>query len=106
MEKRVDSKGRWRNVIVSFRVSPEENKDLNRRVKLSGLTKQDYIISRISERDVIVQWNTRVHKALRDRMDEVISELRSAGAECVTDVFLDDVKLIAKIYGDMKEGCE
>lgn len=103
MEKRVDRKGRWRNVIVSFRVSPEENEDLNRRVKLSGLTKQDYIISRISERDVIVQGNTRVHKALRDRMDEIISELRSVGAECVTDEFLDDIKLVAKIYGDMKE---
>lgn len=103
MEKRVDRKGRWRNVIVSFRVSPEENEALNRRVKLSGLTKQDYIISRISERDVIVQGNTRVHKALRDRMDEIISELRSVGAECVTDEFLDDIKLVAKIYGDMKE---
>lgn len=103
MEKRVDRKGRWRNVIVSFRVSTEENEDLNRRVKLSGLTKQDYIISRISERDVIVQGNTRVHKALRDRMDEMISELRSVGAECVTDEFLENVKLVAKIYGDMKE---
>lgn len=103
MEKRVDRKGRWRNVIVSFRVSPEENEALNRRVKLSGLTKQDYIISRISECDVIVQGNTRVHKALRDRMDEIISELRSVGAECVTDEFLEDVKLVAKIYGDMKE---
>ena len=103
MEKRVDRKGGWRNVIVSFRVSPEENEALNRRVKLSGLTKQDYIISRISECDVIVQGNTRVHKALRDRMDEIISELRSVGAECVTDEFLEDVKLVAKIYGDMKE---
>lgn len=49
MDKNVDKKGRWRNVIVSFRMSPEERDDLNVRVKLSGLTKQDYVIKRLLE---------------------------------------------------------
>lgn len=50
MDKNIDKKGRWRNVIVSFRMSPEERDDLNARVKLSGLTKQDYVIKRLLER--------------------------------------------------------
>lgn len=54
MDKNIDKKGRWRNVIVSFRMSPEERDDLNARVKLSGLTKQDYVIKRLLEREVIV----------------------------------------------------
>ena len=39
MYKTLDNKGRWRNVIISFRMSPQERDDLNVRVKLSGLTK-------------------------------------------------------------------
>lgn len=53
MDKSLDNKGRWQNVIISFRMSPQERDDLNVRVKLSGLTKQDYIIKRLSERAVI-----------------------------------------------------
>ena len=37
MDKSLDNKGRWRNVIISFRMSPQERDDLNVRVKLSGL---------------------------------------------------------------------
>ena len=46
MEKVLDSHGRWRNRIVSFRVSEEEAKIINDKVALSGLTKQEYIIRR------------------------------------------------------------
>lgn len=34
MYKTLDNKGRWRNVIISFRMSPQERDDLNVRVKL------------------------------------------------------------------------
>lgn len=43
-EKRVDKKKRWRNVVVAFRMSPEEAEELNVQVALSGLSKQDYLI--------------------------------------------------------------
>ena len=43
-EKRLDAKNRWRNVVVAFRMSPEEAQELNVKVALSGLSKQDYII--------------------------------------------------------------
>ena len=76
MDKNVDKKGRWRNVIVSFRMSPEERDDLNVRVKLSGLTKQDYIIKRLLEREVIVIPSSRLYKAMREQMTEILSELK------------------------------
>ena len=43
-EKRLDAKNRWRNVVVAFRMSPEEAQELNVKVALSGLSKQDYIM--------------------------------------------------------------
>ena len=42
--KNRDRCNRWRSKTVSFRVSLEENEQLNTFVKLSGMTKQDYII--------------------------------------------------------------
>lgn len=44
-EKNRDNKNRWRNVTIAFRMSPEENEELNLRVKLCGYqTRQEYII--------------------------------------------------------------
>ena len=101
--KNLDNKNRWRNVIVSFRVSPEESEDLNRRVKLSGLNKQDYIIKRLSERDVIVQGNPRVFKALRNQMTEILTELRRIEtASEVSDEFLAILEVVAKTYNGLE----
>lgn len=76
MEKKLDHNGRWRNRIVAFRVSDEEAKLLNDLVALSGLTKQDYIMRRLLCRDVIVQGNPRVYKALKNQMSAIYEELK------------------------------
>ena len=101
--KNLDKKNRWRSVIVSFRVSPEESEDLNRRVKLSGLNKQDYIIKRLSERDVVVQGNPRVFKALRNQMTEILLELRRIeSASEISDEFLAILEVVAKTYNGLE----
>ena len=46
-EKRLDAKNRWRNVVVAFRMSPEEAQELNVKVTLSGRSILDYIILRL-----------------------------------------------------------
>ena len=53
-KKNLDRKGRFRNKIVSVRMSEEEAKLLDRRVLLSGLTKQDYIINSILDKEIAV----------------------------------------------------
>ena len=45
-------------------------------VALSGLTKQDYITRRLLCRDVVVQGNPRVYKALKNQMDAIYEELK------------------------------
>ena len=62
-KKNYDNHNRWRNKTVAFRVSAEEDLQLETLVKLTGLTKQDYIIRRLLERDVVVQGNPKVYKA-------------------------------------------
>ena len=102
--KNLDNKHRWRNKTVAFRVSPEEDARLETAVRLSGLTKQDYITRRLLERDVVVQGNPRVYKALRDELAAVLDELRRIEAgNCVDDGLLETIDLIACIMDGMKE---
>ena len=102
--KNVDQYNRLRSVTVGFRVSPEESDLLNRAVALSGLTKQDYIIRKLMNRDVIVQGNPRVYKALRNQLADVLYELQriELGNE-LSDELLAVIEMIAVILGDMKE---
>ena len=102
--KNLDTHNRWRNKTVAFRVSPEENEQIDVAVRLSGLTKQDYITKRLLCRDVVVQGNPRVYKALRDELAAVLAELRRAedGAN-VDGELLDTIRMIAAIMGGMKE---
>lgn len=104
MYKTLDNKGRWRNVIISFRMSPQERDDLNVRVKLSGLTKQDYIIKRLSERDIVVQPNTRVYKALRNQMAEILAELRriESGGNINSDL-RDIIEITTQTFNGLTE---
>lgn len=101
--KNLDCKNRWRSKTVAFRVSPEEDAQLETAVRLSGLTKQDYITRRLLERDVVVQGNPRVYKALRNELAAVLEELRRMEAgSSVDDELLETIELIAVILGGMK----
>ncbi len=102
--KNVDAKGRWRNITVAFRVSPEEDAQIENAVKLAGLTKQDYITKRLLCRDVVVQGNPRVYKALRNQLADVLTELRRIDAGSPVSVeTLDTIRMIAVIMGGMKK---
>lgn len=103
--KNRDSHNRWRNITVGFRVSPEENEQINAAVALSGLPKQEYCYRRCMEREIVVQGNPRVYRALRLQLAEVLEELRriEAGGE-IRDELLETIRLINTTLNGMKEG--
>ena len=99
--KNLDSKGRFRAKTIGFRVSPEEDQLINSAVVLSGMTKQDYIVKRLLCRDVVVQGNPRVYKALKNQLAEVLAELKRIenGANIDTEL-LETIRLInTTLYG-------
>ncbi|MEE1249712.1 MAG: mobilization protein [Lachnospiraceae bacterium] len=103
MDKNLDYKGRWRNKTVAFRVSEDEAKLIDRCVALSGLTKQDYIIRRLQCRDVVVQGNPRVYKALRNQMAEIYEKLkRLESVNEANDELLYTIQLVAEIMNGLK----
>ena len=102
--KNLDNHNRWRSKTIAFRVSPEENEQIEIAVRLSGLTKQDYITRRLLNRDIVVQGNPRVYKALRDQLAAVLGELRRIEAGSgVDDELLATIRLITLTLDGMKE---
>ena len=60
MQKSKDSKGRWRNRTVAFRVSQREWEMIDGMVSLSGLQKQDYILRKLMDWEVTIQGSSRI----------------------------------------------
>lgn len=95
-QKSRDNHNRWRNLTIAFRVSPEENESINMRVRLSGLTKQEYLTRRCQERDVVVQGNPRVYKALKESMTEILTILQDKHRDTPLDpLHLETLAMIA-----------
>lgn len=102
--KNVDKHNRFRNITVGFRVSPEEHAELNAAVALSGLPKQEYCYRRCMNRDVIVQGNPRVYKALKNQMTSIYEELqRISNSEDISHEILETINLIAVTLNGLKE---
>lgn len=98
--KNLDNKGRFRSRTIGFRVSPEEDKLINSAVALSGLTKQDYIVRKLTDRTVTVLPNPRVYKALKNQLAEVLSELQRIENGSVDEELLEIIRLInITLYG-------
>ena len=103
-EKNLDYYGRFRSVNVSFRVSPEEGKLLNSLVKISGMTKQDYITEALLSNQIIIQPTSRTYKAIKDELSAVISELKRIEARQNVDVdLLDLLSRITSAIDTLKE---
>ena len=101
--KNYDNHNRWRNKTIAFRMSPEEAEQLDKFVKLSGHTKQDYLIKRALQQEVKVVGNPRVYKALKNQMAEIYSELkRFEKSEDVTDELMDILQHVATLLDGLK----
>jgi len=105
--KCLDQKGRWRSKTVAFRVSPEEDEMIESAVRLSGLTKQDYIIRKLTDKEVTVFGNPRVYKALKNELKKVLMELErlSDESEVRTDL-LEEIELINMTMNGLREDNE
>ena len=99
--KNLDKHNRFRSITVGFRVSPEENEQINKVVAISGLSKQEYCYRRCMQQDIVVHGgNPRVFKALRNNLTEVLDELKNKKE--VTDEMLEIIKLITETLRELK----
>ena len=73
-------------------------------MQLSGLTKQDYITRRLLCREIVVQRNPRVYKALRNELNSVLEELKRIEAgQSIDGELLETIRLISTTLDGMRE---
>lgn len=104
-EKNRDDKNRWRNVTIAFRVSPEENEELNNRVKLSGFrTKQEYIIQSVLHQKVVAIGNPLMFLQFRQNLLRIEEELKRIGkASEMDEELLTPIRSMLEILEGLKE---
>ena len=100
--KNLDTHNRFRSKTIAFRVSPEENEQINKVIAISGLSKQEYCYRRCMQQDIVVHGgNPRVFKALRNNLAEVLDELKNKKE--VTNEMLEIIKLISVTLQEFNE---
>lgn len=103
--KNRDRSGRWRNHTIAFRVTPEENDAINKMVKLSGLTKQDYLTANMLNKGFTIKGSPRVYKALKEEMEAISQELsRLEKASDISQELMELISVVNSIVDGMKEG--
>lgn len=103
-EKNLDTHGRHRSKTITFRVSKEEAELLDQLVAVSGMTKQDYIISKLSDTTVKVVPSSRMQKGMEDGMLLIYRELlRITDADNVSPELAALTEKIGNIFADLSE---
>lgn len=93
-----DNKNRWRNKTVGFRVSPEEWEEIERLVRLSGMSKQEYIMSRLENREMVINVTPRIIKAVRLEILALTNELKQlSGTDMINQELIDRLGIITKL---------
>ena len=94
----IPSHNRFRSQSIAFRVSPEEDKQINIAVSLSGMTKQDYITYKLLDRTINVKASCKVYRAVYDRLTEVLEQLKRLNdSREIDDELMDNISLITRL---------
>ena len=99
--KNTDMKGRWRNVTIAFRVTPEEAAKIDMLAKTSGLTKQDYITNRLMCLEVVIHPNCRIQKYLSQYLVELTEELKRLHHIEQDDDALENITYLVELIARM-----
>ncbi len=100
--KVLDAKGRWRNKVVAFRMSPNEDEILERLVALSGLSKQEYLINRVLQKDIVVNPNPYIHKCISKQLNYFIDLLEKQSFNEMSDDDKEIMCFMLKIISELK----
>ena len=89
---------------MAFRVSPEEDEQIEAAVRLSGLTKQDYIISKLSDTEMKVVPSSRMQKGMEEAMLLIYRELlRITDANDISPELAKLTEKVDSIFAGLEE---
>jgi hypothetical protein len=100
-----ENSARKRSKTMAFRCTPEEHKLICETAAWSGMSRQDYIIAKLTDTQVEVRPSVSVQKALRASMAELAKEVRLA-ASCgkLSDSLQQRIELVMRFFLALGEG--
>lgn len=100
-----DDKNRWRNKTIAFRLSPEENEELEKRYRLLGYrTKQDYLIDAVLKNKVMAIGNMQMLYQFKRSLEEILAELQRINkAENMGEEMMSSIRTMLEIMQAVKE---
>lgn len=95
---------RKRNVIINFRLSPEERTELETRIDLSGRPKQDYMIQSSLCQKIVVLGNKRLFEKVQQRLDKIEPQLhKMIESENIEPEAMTELRIIFEIMDGWKK---
>lgn len=103
-KKKKDEHNRKRDIIVNFRMSPEERAELEQRILICGKKKQGYMIQSSLEQKLEIVANRKMLLDIRHRMDVIEAELkRVVSADAVDMEKLAGLKSLIELFRAVEE---
>lgn len=102
-----ENSARKRSKTMAFRCTPEEHKLICEMAAWSGMSRQDYIIAKLTDTQVEVRPSVSVQKALKDSMAELAKEVRLAVSYGeLSDSLQQRVELVMRFFLALGEGVD
>lgn len=102
-----ENSARKRSKTMAFRCTPEEHKLICEMAAWSGMSRQDYIIAKLTDTQVEMRPSVSVQKALRDSMAELTKEVRLAASYGeLSDSLQQRVELVMRFFLALGEGVD
>ena len=101
-------KNRKRNVIMNFRVSPEEKALIDARITLTGLSRSEFFIQSCIYQQILVKGNIKSFDAIKDSISKIYQQMQEISSlEELQSEDLESLKTIMEImdhlYGKQNE---
>ena len=102
-----ENSARKRSKTMAFRCTPEEHKLICEMAAWSGMSRQDYIIAKLTDTQVEVRPSVSVQKALKDSMAELSKEVRLAASYGeLSESLQQRIELVMRFFLPLGEGVE
>lgn len=102
-----ENSARKRSKTMAFRCTPEERKLICEMAAWSGMSRQDYIIAKLTDTQVEVKPSVSVQKALKDSMAELAKEVRLAASYGeLSESLQQRVELVMRFFLALGEGVD
>ena len=99
-----ENSARKRSKTMAFRCTPEEHRLICEMAAWSGMLRQDYIIAKLTDTQVVVRPSVSVQRALKDSMVELAKEVRLAASYGeLSESLQQRVGLVMKLFVALDE---